>query len=64
METVFDPDLHLDTRIGIRGHSVRMYPNLLLLDHFAHTSRQRDPEVVAIRQPLSLWTLDTNYDIP
>lgn len=35
MQTVFDPDFHLDGHIRIWWHSEAVYPDILLLDHVA-----------------------------
>ena len=48
VQAILNTDLHLDRVIAIWRHAVRMYPKVLLLDHFRHPSGNRDTYKVPI----------------
>jgi hypothetical protein len=48
MQAILDSDLHLDTHVGIRWHSIRMYPDFSLLDHLAYPPGKRHSKVIPI----------------
>ena len=41
MQTILNPDFHLYRIVTVRGHSERMYPDILLLSHICHSARNR-----------------------
>ena len=48
VQAILNTDLHLDRVIAIWRHAVRMYPKVLLLDHFRHSSGNRDTHKIPI----------------
>ena len=41
MQAILDTDIHLDGVIRLRGHAIRVNPEILLADHVSHSPGNR-----------------------
>ena len=46
MQTVLNPDFHLDAVVAIWGHTIRVYPYIAFLDDLAYPPGYRDADKV------------------
>lgn len=46
MQTVLNPNFHLDRIVRIRRHPVGMYPEVFLFDYVCHSAREGDADEV------------------
>lgn len=50
MQTVLDADLHLDRVVAVRGHHVRVHPDVLLFDHVSQSTQYCHAHKVSTRR--------------
>lgn len=48
MQAILNPNLHLDRRVDVWWHPVRVDPELALFDNLAHPPRERYPDKVPL----------------
>lgn len=47
VQAVLNADVHLDDTVGLRGHAVRVDPDVLFADDILHAARDGDADKVA-----------------
>lgn len=47
MQAILDPDIHLDRAVGLRRHTIRVDPDILLANHVGHAPGDGDTDKVA-----------------